>query len=533
MSGKATFVDFEFNKDAIPIQKYKYAINWPVVYILEDGKRVYIGETNGLKARVNQHLDDPLKKGLKYVHSFSSDTYNKSAILDLEAKLINLFAGDDKFTVMNGTLGSSKHEYYNKTFYENQINSIWETLQKKKLANQDIFLIENSDLFKFSPYKSLSEEQMLISDIILDRVENESTYLSFIEGNPGTGKTILGMYLLKKLKDLYPKKKIGFVVPMDSLRATLKTVAKSINGLYMKDIMAPGQVQNEMWDILIVDEAHRLKRAVNLSSGFVYKSHYNLNVKLGLDEHDGDQLDWILTQSYHQIMFYDSNQSVKPTDVPFEKFLSTKIAFDELNATQTFSLTDQHRIKGGNKYINYMNGILDCNVKEKISLDNYTVRLIDDFDEFNSLLYEKEIEDGLTRMVSGYYVPWISEKDKTQYDFNIGTVRRQWNHVSTDWPNSEGALDQVGCIHTIQGYDLNNAFVIIGKEIDYDSNSNEMVINPLNYFDKKGKNGIKNQSDLKKYILNIYRTLLTRGIRGVYIYACNPNMKTYLRQFFD
>ena len=76
---------------------------------------------------------------------------------------------------------------------------------------------------------------------------------------------------------------------------------------------------------------------------------------------------------------------------------------------------------------------------------------------------------------------------------------------------------------------MNYAAIIFGLEIDYDPIRNEIVIDKTKYFDKYGKNGISDINDLKSYIINIYKTVLYRGIKGVYIYACNENLKRYLK----
>lgn len=87
-----------------------------------------------------------------------------------------------------------------------------------------------------------------------------------------------------------------------------------------------------------------------------------------------------------------------------------------------------------------------------------------------------------------------------------------------------------GCIHTVQGYDLNYCGVIIGKDIDYDKEKNQIVILKENYMDANGKNGTTPE-ELKEYIIHIYTTLLNRGIKGTFIYACNKNLQEYLNQF--
>jgi len=136
-------------------------------------------------------------------------------------------------------------------------------------------------------------------------------------------------------------------------------------------------------------------------------------------------------------------------------------------------------------------------------------------------------------VVAGYAWKWVTKKDKHKFDIKIGNVKLKWNSVAVDWVNSPNSINEVGCIHTTQGYDLNYVGVIIGPEIDYDFENEELVIYKDRYKDKAGKNTINDEAVLKEYIINIYKTILLRGIKGAYIFAVNNNLKKYLAQFIN
>ena len=114
--------------------------------------------------------------------------------------------------------------------------------------------------------------------------------------------------------------------------------------------------------------------------------------------------------------------------------------------------------------------------------------------------------------------------------FTFGDKQYRWNTESTDWINSENSVNEIGCIHTVQGYDLNIYGVIFGPEIRYDRQLQTIVIDKSNYYDHLGKTG--NLDELKGYIQNIYVTLMTRGIKGTYIYACDSGLREYLKRYF-
>lgn len=129
--------------------------------------------------------------------------------------------------------------------------------------------------------------------------------------------------------------------------------------------------------------------------------------------------------------------------------------------------------------------------------------------------------------------PWISKKDKSRFDIIIDGTKLQWNAVTEDWINTENSINEVGCIHTTQGYDLNYTGVIFGKEITYNKETKSIEIIKDNYFDKTGKQSIKNREELKNYIINIYKTIMLRGINGTYVYAYDPSLREYLSNFIE
>jgi hypothetical protein len=142
-------------------------------------------------------------------------------------------------------------------------------------------------------------------------------------------------------------------------------------------------------------------------------------------------------------------------------------------------------------------------------------------------------------MLAGFAWKWQSKKNKSAFDFNIEGVKLQWNQTATDWINSPTSSNEVGSIHTIQGYDLNYAGVIIGNDLGFDPEANKVLFNRSNYFDVKGKEdnprlGIKySDEDLLQFVLNIYKVLLTRGILGTYVYVSDPQLRQYLRKYFE
>ena len=532
------------------IKDIKYGENWPVVYIINNDREAYIGETVNASVRAGQHFRKEERKRLTQISLIGDDKFNKSVILDLETFLINHMAADGKFVLQNSNMGTQPHKYYQQAEYEKGFEGIWNQLREHNLVVNSIRYIQNSDIFKYSPYKTLNLDQYRVADaIIQELVDNrsaESGSCIVVNGGAGTGKTVLAVYLMKLLAETNEglterdtemdpgyeymaenlktlgKLKIGFVVPMQSLRTTIKKVFGNVKHLTKHMVISPVEVSKQEYDLLIVDEAHRLRQRKALSQYPVFDKN---NQKLGFDN-SGTELDWILKCSRNQVFFYDSMQSVKPSDID-------KTKFDELQKnSKVLELKSQFRCAGGNDYIRYIKAVLSDNPPESgKTFPDYELRMFGDVEDMINAIKQKDKECGLCRTVAGYSWKWISKTNRELYDINISGHRYRWNTVNKDWVNSPDSIDEIGCIHTIQGYDLNYAGVIFGNEIRFDNVKREIYIEKSSYYDMQGKTALNKEEDLKEYILNIYMTLMTRGIKGTYVYVCNNELRDYLKEY--
>ena len=541
--------------------------NWPVVYILTSSKEVYVGETLDYNKRMSQHLKTVEKNKLDVTHVVIHEKFNKSVCLELESILINLFTGDGKKTVLNANHGIVDADYYQRDSYREIFNEIFESLRSSYgLFSQSKPDIENSDLYKYSPFKQLNEEQENVVTSLSERIisslsDKKSPLQEFIiQGGAGTGKTILAVYLIKLIADYSSERpitteedalpltqaatkrplRIGIVIPQSSLRQTIKRVFKSVDGLSNKMVLSPFDVpkivlnENAKYDLLIVDEAHRLNRFSTQANGSVFKMYRDNNRALyGESDKEGDQhnqLDWMRTCSKNLVLLLDPTQAVRPADMSCKGWES--VIAESITNKLYFQLHSQMRMKLSeiDKYkalIDALFGDRPIEESDVPDFSGYDFRIFTNFKEMHEALTRREEEYGLSRMVAGYAWPWISKGDKSDsapYDFELDGVSMRWNRTVESWVHSPTAFQEVGSIHTIQGYDLNYAGVIIGSDVELDE-SGKYRVNKNNYHDKRGKanNKVANEKTtperLRRYVANIYKVLLTRGIRGTYIYA--------------
>lgn len=552
-------------------------VNWPVVYLLDGPDQVYVGETLNTLARMRQHLANPDKAALKQLRVVFDDTFNKSACLDLESHLIRWLAGDGARTVLNRNVGITNADYYDRLKYRDAFAEIFEHLKSEGVFTHTIPQIESSDLFKLSPFKALSSDQeVAIEGIVEGLAEDLRTGAQSaitVQGEPGTGKTVVGIFLLKLLADigatretdeaeldsdsvfseffvagtreLFANLRLGIVIPQQSLRKSVKKVLQRTPGLDPRMVLSAFDVgKAEPFDVLIVDEAHRLNQRANQPAAALNKNFASINERLfGADHVSYTQLDWIRAQSAHQIFLVDIAQSVRPADLPEG---TLRRLLDEAKTNHRhYPLMTQMRVAAGSDYVGYIRRLLDPERAAsgehlaRPEFGEYEFRLLDSPSEMRELIRAKDQTHGLARLVAGFAWEWVSRGKLDVNDIELDGFAMPWNRTQVDWISSPGSLDQVGSIHTVQGYDLNYAGVIIGPDLRYDPVARRLRIDRASYFDSMGKQNNKklgitySDDDLLRYIVNIYAVLLTRGILGTYMYVCDPELRDYLRASVD
>lgn len=569
---EAKIEQYSFDENGINNLKInsKHGVDWPVVYILSGNKEAYVGETQNAYDRMKQHFSNKKRKNLTKINLMQSDSFNKSAILDIENMLITHMHADGKFILQNSNGGQSKlHNYYQRSEYQNVFTEIWDKLKKLNLVEHSLFEVENSEIFKFSPYKDLTNDQYIVVEELLklysQAMQGTSRMDVIVNGGAGTGKSLIAIYFLNMIANIlnndydfsdteqyiddesflnradlikaiktYGNDKIGFVIAVPSFRDTVKKVFKSIKELRHIHVISPSEASRGDYDVLIVDEAHRLKRRHKLAN---YGTHDNVNKSLGLPA-DSTELDWLKFKAKKMlILFYDGIQSIKESDVSKEDF--DKINSDDY--THKLFLNTQLRVKGGDEYIDFARSLFSNSPIKYKSQKGYDLKVYDDCYEMFEAIKSKNIEyKGLCRMLAGFSFYWRKKaRDKKNikynqnYDFEIDGHYYCWNEDfnASDFITNDKNIEKIGCIYTSQGHDLNYAGVIFGEDISYNPETKQIMYHPDKFIDTYSKS-----SDINKTINNIinaYLVLLTRGVYGTYIYAVDKNLREYINSLIE
>ena len=548
--------------------------NWPIVYQIEKDNLIYVGESTNFKGRMLQHLrtDKKDKLGGGSVHVIFDKEFNKSAALDLESFLIQNFSAEEERVLLNGNDGLSDHDYYNRAYYTEKFIRIWQELHNNGIASKTLDDIKNDALYKYSPYKTLNIQQEYVVHEVLNNIEeaitNNEKSISVISGDAGTGKTIVIMYLAKLIADLqtfdnahdevdensnfkiyfendtfnkrFKNKKIALIIPQESLRGRIQKILRSLvkNGADIQ-IFSPitfGK-SKENFDITLIDEGHLLKVGFTGNTG---KDVKIINENLFGDNNIHTEFDWIAKKSKNIVIVYSEDQRIKPANIEIEDI--NKYNLPGTNYRDNYVLEKQMRSLGNMEYIKYINDIFSNGVKpERQIFDGFEMKMYTNLPEMFDMIKRRNNEVGLARMVAGFSWAWeTNSKDAlVDYDMTIDGMKLKWNSTRNNWIGREESIDEVGSIYTVQGEDLNYIGVIIGEDLIY--RDGKLHFNKEHYADSGALKRSQRQTaeNIKlseeyflEQILRIYRVLMNRAIKGVYVYACDKGMREYLAKYF-
>lgn len=335
-----------------------------------------------------------------------------------------------------------------------------------------------------------------------------------IQGGPGTGKSVLAVNLLKAFttKSL----NASYVTKNSAPReAYLKLLSKSdlkkeinIKQLFRSPFGLCHSPVN-FYDCLIVDEAHRL-------------------VKQMYGDYEGEnQIKECINASLLSIFMIDEDQRITTKDIG--SIEEIKKWADGLGSRVIMSeetkLVSQFRCNGSDQYIQFLNNLLE--IGESVDLDleemNFDIRLFDDPNKLRDELRKINDINNKARMVAGYCYDWDVKNNRGDYDIYLeNDFKAKWN-LATDkiWAINPKSFEEVGCIHTAQGLEFDYVGVLIGKDLRYDGENNRLVVDQTKISKDDKSSGIRSCGFAlaNQLIKNTYKTLLTRGQKGCFIYC--------------
>lgn len=383
-------------------------------------------------------------------------------------------------------------------------------------------------LMASKPEFVLIDDQKLVFEAALSAGRTASSAapkVIIIEGGPGTGKTVVAINLLVRLtghgltgkyvsKNAAPRKVYETKLVGAISRSRFSNLFSG-SGSYL-------DTPTDTFDFLIVDEAHRL------------------NEKSGLYGNLGEnQIKELINAAKCAIFFVDEDQRVTLSDIGSTDLIESYAK--ERGATiERYALSSQFRCSGSDGYMAWLDhslGIRDT-ANTHLSTREYEFKVFDCPHALHQAITEKNNENR-ARVVAGYCWKWSSKKDPLASDIVIGDYKKQWN-LDKDgslWIIAPNSVEEVGCIHTCQGLEVDYIGVIIGPDLVVRDGlvitnpaaraSNDKTIRGYKKMAKEDPVAAQQITDL--IIKNTYRTLMTRGMKGCYIYSTDPETIEYFR----
>ena len=346
-----------------------------------------------------------------------------------------------------------------------------------------------------------------------------------ISGGPGTGKSVLALNLLK----CFTSKRLNasYLTKNSAPReAYLKLLTKSdlkkeinIKQLF-RSPFGLCKTPTNFYDSLIIDESHRL-----------VKQMYG-------DFQGQNQVMECINSSLLSIFLIDENQRITTKDIGtideikyWAKELGSRVIMNEETV-----LTSQFRCNGSDLYIQFLNNLLQ--IGEYVDIDltelKFDIEVFDDPNLMRDELRKKNQINNKARMVAGYCYDWNVKNHRDEYDIYLENgFKAKWNLENDKiWAINPTSFEEVGCIHTAQGLEFDYVGVIIGTDLRYDEKNHEIIIDKTKISKDDKTSGIKSCGEAlaRQLIKNTYKTLLTRGQKGCYIYCEDKALSRYIKR---
>ena len=382
---------------------------------------------------------------------------------------------------------------------------------KPSVALQDaiVSLLQGNQVFTM-----LDEQQVAyatVKKLVEMTIDNDKKHTVIVQGGPGTGKSVIAINLLAQL--ISKGYNVEYVTKNAAPRNVFFTqlIRNQYSKRYVENLFkGSGSFVDcpvNTFDCLLVDEAHRL------------------NEKSGLFQNKGEnQIKEIIQAAKISVFFIDEDQVVTTKDIgsiaEIERW-ADKLG-SQIHKGEDLVLASQFRCGGSDGYLAFLDNLLGLRKTANENLEgiDYDVRVFDDPNVMREELRKLNQKNNKSRMLAGYCYQWISKSDPSAYDIQLEKgFKAQWNFSNTNtWAIDENSFDQVGCIHTSQGLEFDYCGVIIGRDLTYDGH--QVVTHPRQRAKSDASlHGCKSPELADRIIRNTYKTLLSRGQKGCFIYC--------------
>lgn len=373
----------------------------------------------------------------------------------------------------------------------------------------------------------IDEQKVAYESILSVAKKNDRKRTIIVKGGPGTGKSVVsinafGQLIQRGLNTLFVAPNASFREVMLERLASGTGQAKSrLSNLFV----GSAQFYNtdpDLFDVLVVDEAHRLK-----DKAYQYRGK--------------NQVEDIVRSSKVNVFFVDDGQRIRRSDIGSVNEIK-QVAEKYDSEIYEIQLEAQFRCSGAEGFINWIDTVLQ--IQDTANYDGWDTnafefKIVSNPNMLHQMIVEKADQGYHARLLAGYAWDWTGARDGNPdgevHDVEIEdhSFRMPWNSrkSSMRWAIIPEGLNQIGCIHTSQGLEFDYVGVIIGKDLQFDPETKSLFASYTEYKDRTGKGGLgKEPEKLTELIKNIYKTLMSRGMRGCYVYCVDSKLENHFRQ---
>ena len=459
-------------------------------------------------------------KSCAYLHNCISSVDVKDQIYKNDIEKAPVFTRGDAHLLLTFIKTHVRYGDDNGLMYKIDNGSIKPT---KKLADTFASMLNgNQEFIMIDDQKVVFEKVLSLS---LSSKSNNKNVL-IVNGGPGTGKSVVAINLLVRL--IEKQMNTQYVSKNSAPRDVYSTKLTGImsQSRYKSLFVGSGSYNNtgkNVFDVLIVDEAHRL------------------NEKSGLYSNLGEnQVKEIIHSSKCSVFFLDEDQRVAFSDIGSKNEILHWAKLENAHVTE-LELSSQFRCNGSDGYLGWLDNYLQ--LKETANTDitelDYDVKIFDCAKEMHNAIEVHNKNGNISRTVAGYCWDWISSEDNNKYDIEINNFKMRWNLKSygSKWIIHPDSISEAGCIHTCQGLEVDYIGVIIGPDLvvrdgkivtnGHARSSRDKTIKGFRGMYKKNPLEATSRADI--IIKNTYKTLMTRGMKGCYIYCTDRETADYFK----
>lgn len=378
----------------------------------------------------------------------------------------------------------------------------------------------------------LLDEQLVVYDTVLQRAKkgfhDKRKSVVIIKGGPGTGKSVIALNLMSDL--LLQGYNAHYATGSRAFTETLRKIIGSRGSAQFKYFNSYAGAEKNAIDVLIADEAHRIR--VSSNSRFTPK----------VNQSSLSQIEELIDISKVAVFFIDDNQVVRPNEIGSVEYIKNNAEKKNCEVIE-FELEAQFRCNGSDAFVNWINNTLGIKRTANVIWDQheeFDFKIFPSPDALEKAIFQKANEGYTARLTAGFCWPWsMPNPDGTlKDDVVIGDYRRPWDakpdakHLAPGipkaslWAYDPNGLKQIGCVYTAQGFEFDYVGVIVGEDLAYDFDRQEWVGHPENCSDTVVKRSKGKFVDLVK---NTYRVLLSRGMKGCYVYFMNKDTERFFK----